>query len=132
MAGKAVEHLKCFTNRLVDRPSLVRLFNLLRKLFSHRDHSVLNIALQLVLLLLKTARKFQIFHQGDVELTSQIFYILRRCVLLHVSHVRDLPGRHRSFLTVVVASQVTGLAARKLPMMGQMMLLEVASLLNTH
>ena len=49
-------------------------------------------------------RELEILLKGDIELAPQALYILRSRVLLHVSHVGNLPWRHGRLLSVLTRS----------------------------
>ena len=65
---------------------------------------VLNVSLELFLFLLEAVAELEVFLKSNVELATQVFYVLRRLVLLHVAEVGDLAGRHWGHLAITISS----------------------------
>ena len=82
-----VKLLKGLVNSLVDLTGLLTLFDLLGELLTDLNNFVLDVAFQLLFFLLKFVTELEILFQGDGELTSQVFDILRRLLMLHISEI---------------------------------------------
>ena len=82
-----VKLLKGLVNSLVDLAGLLTLFDLLGELLTDLNNFVLDVAFQLFFFLLKFVTELEVLFQGDGELTSQVFDILRRLLMLHISEI---------------------------------------------
>ena len=110
--------------RLINLSGLFRLLYQLRKLLSDSYYLILNICFELFFLLLQAVAQLEVFLENDVELTSQVPYILRRLILLHVaevgyltrSHGRHLPVTSRTLTArelVLLLDQMVSMSAAK-------------------
>ena len=82
-----VQLLKGLVNSLVDLAGFLTLFDLLGELLTDLNNFVLDVTFQLFFFLLEFVTELQVLFQGDSELASQVFDILRRLLMLHISEV---------------------------------------------
>ena len=82
-----VQLLKGLVNSLVDLAGFLTLFDLLGELLTDLNNFVLDVTFQLFFFLLEFVTELQVLFQGDSELASQVFDILRRLLMLHISEI---------------------------------------------